>query len=1275
MQLDSLLCFLFAVVESFEVRGVSGCAIARPRNLPWPGVISNVLACWGLAGPGSELGDTLIIPDLPVGVRWIQVCVSSNSDILPDLWGLALDSEGKVWNLPYAASGVAVSVVPQSLAMPMVKISMAETVGCGIVANSMEIICWLTPFHGPTISKQIYGLIHTLPLPPMELSMTAFSYSDVQCFEFMCAGVATNLWNSLQIWGSKGEDDGDPVSVIGDPTYLPVQAGVLAVEIGHDLGCILTVDQRMICFSTDSNLLFDGSIWQSELWIYDNYINDNPFAAEAAYTYGLNLIPQFQFAAVKSAKGLIEGVCEYLLFLSPLAWNGCVFPGDKGPPANTTALPNGGFYAGILGPNQAAPNFKQAATLKRIEAAAGYYCALDIGGRVICANYEQDGQGITVSAANADPRSIGPDQPYSELAAGQGFYCLLRLDSTLWCNNVTVSNYLGAPSSIDVKMSTWSLPQFSSDSQGQNLQFSSIAAGDVHLCGVLKINATVRCWGWYSNYTRSQVGIDHIYSYITPIGPLPPSFESERFENVYGGTRVTCGIQAETFGAICWGRCDDTKADPCTPPLAPGSVPYAFRSLSVGSSTVCGVTRDDARTLICWPQLPKAAADSQRHRSAWSGPTGDANSNSNNGQAMPIGSPNPNRRPVLSMLQPVPASVATLAPLNSYSVGAEIRICPAGVQSGSGGMRTPLCSGGCFPGSFVSFSPLDLTLQVGAATLQSSLCLQSGQYCPKGTFCRGASMLPIPCPAGRFGSAQELSTSECSGMCVEGSYCIPGTIDATQFPCPAGRYGSESGLTSPACSGECQAGYYCLPSSRTPNPFPCPNYQYYCPNSTGSPLPVPAGQQAVTSIPASIRNASGLGPGQGMTGYSPCPSGSYCSGGQAELCAAGRYAHFEGQGSCNFCESGQYQDAVGATGCLFCQPGRYSSSLGNAVCLACPAGMMQAVGGGRECFFCAPGSYSIGSQPLCTDCAPYSYVPTHGAIACAACHPPNVVSVNRSDCLAPQPCPAGTYTQFLSTDTALPGDCIPCSPGRWSGEGTIGSCAPCPPDEYTLTTGSVACKPCPEEGIECDTEFGVGLPKVKFGYWGWVNTLDDTVSASSCPSGYCTAGNFLLLPAMQNNASAWNATGLPPALQSYLATQSPCSPNHDNGADNVLCGRCAPGFELWRDSCVECEAVKPGLLIAFLALSFALVLLLHVLSQRSGADTKVLIFFVQAALLQLGSFDAFMAWLGILNFDALQASGATCIAPLTPYQHILVQLLVPVLLVSELGFIVAASFL
>lgn len=86
----------------------------------------------------------------------------------------------------------------------------------------------------------------------------------------------------------------------------------------------------------------------------------------------------------------------------------------------------------------------------------------------------------------------------------------------------------------------------------------------------------------------------------------------------------------------------------------------------------------------------------------------------------------------------------------------------------------------------------------------------------------------------------------------------------------------------------------------------------------------------------------------------------------------------------------------------------------------------------------------------------------------------------------------------------------------------------------------------------------------------------------------------------------------------------------------------------------------------------------HRVSQQSGAEARcarldslrthdmplsrrILAYFLQTALLLIGSDQSWLAWLGVLNFNLLQSSGAVCVVPLTPMQRLLSGIYMPLL--------------
>ena len=85
-----------------------------------------------------------------------------------------------------------------------------------------------------------------------------------------------------------------------------------------------------------------------------------------------------------------------------------------------------------------------------------------------------------------------------------------------------------------------------------------------------------------------------------------------------------------------------------------------------------------------------------------------------------------------------------------------------------------------------------------------------GAYCTDGVV--------YDCPAGKYGRAERLESSDCSGPCQKGYFCPPGSTSRVQMVCPAGYYGSEEGLGTSECSGSCERALDCPPGSTSKSP-------------------------------------------------------------------------------------------------------------------------------------------------------------------------------------------------------------------------------------------------------------------------------------------------------------------------------------------------------------------------------------------------------------------------------------------------------------------------
>ena len=163
------------------------------------------------------------------------------------------------------------------------------------------------------------------------------------------------------------------------------------------------------------------------------------------------------------------------------------------------------------------------------------------------------------------------------------------------------------------------------------------------------------------------------------------------------------------------------------------------------------------------------------------------------------------------------------------------------------------------------------------------------------------------------------------------------------------------------------------------------------------------------------------------------------------------------------------------------------------------------------------------------------------------------------------------------------------------------------------------------------------------------------IRAALCPAGLCLGSNGLIVTDVQSNMVTPNChMGECPIKSTYVAdtvNSEYCASNHWNDASNDLCGQCDPGMVEWNGSCVNCDTVQVGVLCGFISLSFVYLFFIYKVSQSARLDGKILVYFVQTAMYQFGSYNQYIGWLGFSNFDVLQSSGLLVSVRSTPYKR------------------------
>jgi len=398
--------------------------------------------------------------------------------------------------------------------------------------------------------------------------------------------------------------------------------------------------------------------------------------------------------------------------------------------------------------------------------------------------------------------------------------------------------------------------------------------------------------------------------------------------------------------------------------------------------------------------------------------------------------------------------------------------------------------------------------------------------------------------------------------------------------------------------------------------------------------------------------------------------------------------------SVDICPSGYRCSGNGRR--VICEPGSYSDN-GAAVCLPCPAGTFTVSNGSSSCIPCQPGT--VQSQihsTKCHICPSGSYAPTSGMSSCITCD--LLVNEDGTEC-RPSRCPPGRYQRVNGSQA----DCFDCEIGYYSETQGASSCLQCSVLTYSFQRGSSHCFDCTSQaGLDCDSGVASALP----GYWAFVDVsgMNVRLSTSPCPPNLCTGFNSRNTPVVLDieiltytgfrpgdddessldSIDGINAIASPKSMDPFeksalfdmksfasLTFNLPafipqCAPHRINSTSNRLCGACEMDYTEWRGSCVQCSETRWDLIFFLFVLSSIYLLMVYHKSHDAEGTTKIFFFFVQTAVLQLGSYSSWLSWLGFFNFQPDQATGDFCLLPLTRYQTLALPAIVPFLVVVQL---------
>ena len=259
---------------------------------------------------------------------------------------------------------------------------------------------------------------------------------------------------------------------------------------------------------------------------------------------------------------------------------------------------NGSGTLGIGDPSSASARPSSAAlgpdlTRISISTDGAFTCGLTAAGAAYCwgANLDaQLGDGTTTQRLTPTPVTMPSGVTFASLAAGVAHSCGLTPAGAAYCWGINNSGQLGNGTTTQRSTPT-------AVTMPSGVAFSSIAAGDVHTCGLTSAGA-VYCWG--SNGS-GQLGDGTITGRLTPTLVTMPN--GVAFASLTTGAFHNCGLTAAGRG-YCWGAGgsgqlgDGSSSQHSTPTAVATPVGVSFTRLTAGVLITCGLT--PAGAAYCW---------------------------------------------------------------------------------------------------------------------------------------------------------------------------------------------------------------------------------------------------------------------------------------------------------------------------------------------------------------------------------------------------------------------------------------------------------------------------------------------------------------------------------------------------------------------------------------------------------------------------------------------------------------------------------------------------
>lgn len=191
----------------------------------------------------------------------------------------------------------------------------------------------------------------------------------------------------------------------------------------------------------------------------------------------------------------------------------------------------------------------------------------------------------------------GSDLRFAKLSASPGVVCGIELGTArAYCWGRNESGQLGDGTRIARTLPT--------PVANGAIQFTTISAGATVVCGIESQTARALCWGANA---LGQLGDGSVTSRLVP---TPVAGAGLRFSSIEAGPSMVCAVEAETEAAYCWGRNmygslgDGTDVNRQVPTQVAGGIRFASLSTGGGGGDyggfeTCGIQARTGRA-YCW---------------------------------------------------------------------------------------------------------------------------------------------------------------------------------------------------------------------------------------------------------------------------------------------------------------------------------------------------------------------------------------------------------------------------------------------------------------------------------------------------------------------------------------------------------------------------------------------------------------------------------------------------------------------------------------------------